>query len=256
MSEKIKNYVGWALIFMLVIGGFSVWSFASSYSNAQSPASFRSFEVSGEGKVVAIPDVAEFSFSVVNEGGVNLALLQKENTTRTNNAIAFLKEKRIDAKDIMTTGYQVSPRYEYANCGFSGGSVCPPPKIVGYTVTNTVRVKVRDFTLVGDVLAGVVEKGVNTVSSLAFTIDDPTTSEMEARNEAMQKAQEKAESLARAGHFRLGKILGIQESGNFPRPYAMAESFSVAGGDMKSSPTIEAGSQDVSVNLTVRYEIK
>ena len=93
--------------------------------------------------------MAKFSFSVITEGGKNLADLQKENTKKVNGAIDFVVANRVDKKDIKTTGYNVSPRYEYSSCPSSPiARECPPPSIVGYTISQDVQVKVRDFNVV------------------------------------------------------------------------------------------------------------
>ena len=256
MTEKIKNYLGVAIIISILILAISAWSYVNSYSKVIEPGSFRSFSVSGEGKVVAVPDVAEFDFSVITEGGKNIATLQKENTEKMNKAIAFIKSKGVDAKDIKTQNYSLTPRYQYFDCSKVGG-VCPPPKIVGYTVTQNVDVKVRDFAKLGDLLSGVVESGANSVSGLSFTVDDSTKIESEARAKAITEAKEKARSVAEAGGFRLGRLISIEESGQppiipfykyAPLPYG-------AGGDV-ASPEIEPGSQDVVVNVMMRFEIQ
>ena len=91
MTTQIKNYLGIAIIISIIIFVFSFWNFTNSYSKSIEPSSFRSFSVSGEGKVVAVPDIAQFTFSVITEGGKNLTVLQKENTEKTNKAISFVK---------------------------------------------------------------------------------------------------------------------------------------------------------------------
>ncbi|MEK7480486.1 MAG: SIMPL domain-containing protein [Patescibacteria group bacterium] len=259
MDQKIKVYFGIGGFALLAVVAFSVASYAHTYSRSIEPSAFRSFTVSGEGKMVTIPDVAKFSFTVLTQGGINLAELQKENTGKANDAIAFVKSKEVKEKDIATQSYNVTPRYQHFDCRPSpqGGSVsCPPPEIVGYEVSQTVNVKIRNFNVIGDLLTGVVENGANSVSQLSFTIDDPTSVENEARNQAIEKARAKAKSIAKAGDFRLGRLLAIQEDGGFP-PYARVQSLSAkAFNEAALAPTIEPGSQDVRVAVTLTYEIR
>ena len=83
--------------------------------------------------------------------------------------------------------------------------------------------------------------------------------ENEARAEAVSKAKTKAEALADAAGFRLGRLLSIDEGG----PGPIFEKYG-RGGDLAyataaasaPAPTIEPGSQEVLVALTLRYEIK
>lgn len=261
MDNNIKKWVGWALVFALVVSSVAFAVYVHSYG-ANATTSNRTFTVSAEGKAVAVPDIAEFTFSVITEGGTNLAETQKGNTERVNKVSAFLKEKKIDEKDITTIGYGVDPRYQYFPC--NGREACRPPQIMGYTVTQTTRVKVRDFSVVGDLLSGVVTQGANSVSSLSFTQDNPEAARNEAREDAMKKAREQAQRTAGAGGFGLGRLVSVSENApGFPGPipYGM-------GGDMEaksavglqvapdSAPVVQPGSQDVTVNITLTYEIR
>ena len=256
MSNRIKNYLGVVSIIAIIIAAFSIWSFFDSYSKSIQPSSFRSFTASGEGKIVAIPDVAEFTFSVITQGDKNIAKSQKENTDKVNKAIEFVKSSDVEAKDIKTQSYNLKPRYQYYSCPKDGGP-CPPADIVGYTVTQTIEVKIRDFDKIGDILSGVIQNGANSVSELSFTIDDPTSIQNQARAEAIAKAKIKAESIAKAGGFRLGRLLSIEEGSTTPVSYYLRtmEAEAVGGGEMPA-PTIEPGSQEVTIDVTLKYEIE
>ncbi|MEK7077032.1 MAG: SIMPL domain-containing protein, partial [Patescibacteria group bacterium] len=250
MNERTKNYLGGAIILALLAFAYAIVSYANTFSRSIDPGSLRSFSVSGEGKVVAVPDVAQFAFSVITEGGTDIAKLQKENTDKVNRAIDFVKSKGVGAKDIRTESYNLSPRYQQYGCPRTGGP-CPPAEIVGYTISQTVSVKIRDFAKIGETLAGVVENGANTVSQLDFTIDDPTEVQNSARAEAIEKAKAKASAIAKAGGFRVGKLLSINEGGGYP-PVPYYDKFGRGGGlesaGIAIAPTIEPGSQDVVVN--------
>lgn len=272
MEIKIKNILGVAIIIVLLSVSYAVFSFTKSYSRSVGDVSLHTFTVSGEGKVVVKPDVAEFSFSVTTEGGKDLGSVQRENTKKINGAIDFLKFQGIDPKDIKTTSYNVNPRYQSYSCfvppyPLSGqpsetnypikSRPCPPPEIVGYTVMESVDVKVRNFDKIGAVLSGIVEKGANTVSQLSFTIDDQNEPQNQARSEAIAKAKAKAEVVASAAGFKLGRIISIEE-GFAPRPYFMgvAKESVMGGGGGVPAPAIEAGSEEVVVDVTLQYEIK
>lgn len=256
MKDNIKNFLGWALIVLALVSAFAALSYVFTYQ--KSVPVVNSFGVSGEGKVVIVPDVAQFGFSVVTEGGVDIAKLQAENTTKVNQAIAYLKGRGINNKDIKTASYNLSPRYD--NCYSTTNRQCPPPSIVGYMINQSVSVKIRDFDLIGEVLTGVVESGANSVSSLDFTVDDPEAARAEAREEAIKLAQEKAKAIARAGGFSIGRLVSIEEDGYYPVPYYGNKLMGMGGAeaamDMAVAPTIEPGSEDVVVTVNLRYEIK
>lgn len=261
MNNQIKNYLGVAIIIVLLVIGYAAASYVGTYSKSIQPSSFRSFSVSAEGKVVTIPDVAQFTFGVKTEGGKNIGDLQRENAEKVNKTIEFIKSNGVDTKDIKTTNYNLEPRYQYYDCSRPESSVtpCPPPDIVGYTITQTISVKIRDFNKIGDILAGVIKNGANEVSALSFAIDDPTKIQDQARNEAIAKAKEKATAVAKAGGFHLGRLLSIEE-GYTPRyyqDYSTTKLSAMGGGETATvPPAIEAGSQEVTVTMTLRYEIE
>ena len=252
-QEKIKSYFYIALIVSVLLVSFSVWSYVSFYGKSIQPSSFRSFAVTGDGKAVGIPDVAVFDFSVVTEGGEDMGALQTANTESANKAIAYVKSKGVESKDIKTTRYSIDPRYQY--CGRES-TVCPPPTLVGYTITQSVEVKIRDFTKIGDILSGVVKNGANSVSGFQFTIDDMTKVQDEARAEAITKAKTKAETIAEAGGFSIGRLLSIEEGGNYPQPMYYGATKGMGVVESAPSPVIEPGSQELQVTVTLRYEIK
>ncbi len=253
----MKNYFWFfkfALLFLFVVAVF--W-YVSAYSRSVVPE--RSFTVSGEGKVVAVPDVAELTFGVLTEGGKNLADLQKENTEKINKIVSFLKEEGIDEKDIKTQYYNISPKYQSIPCRPAilqtyPEIIAPCPvsstEIIGYSISQNLSVKVRDLNKAGDILAGAVERGANNVSGPDFTIDDPVKLQNEAREKAIKQAREKAKSMAKAGGFRVGRLISIQEGFYGPPIIYGLEAKSSAG------PSLEPGSQEIISNVTLIYEIR
>lgn len=258
MNTIIKNGLGIALILFLFAVGAILFQYEQSYSNAQ--PSKRTFNASGEGKAVAVPDIAQLTFSVITEGGKNLSDLQKDNTNKMNAITDFLKKKKVDSKDIQTQSYSVNPRYQYFNCpppkSNEESSACPPAEINGYTISQTVLVKIRELNSIGDIISGAVDNGANNVSGPEFTIDDPTLLEQKALTEAINKAKDKAKKLSESGRFTIGKLISISEEAD--RPYSAMASYGVGGdgAEMKIAPSIQAGSQEVKVNVTLTYEIE
>src|SRR3989344_1287398 len=149
----------WAGIIALVAVSYAAcrWSRSLTYA--------RTVTVSSEGKAVVKPDIATVSFSVVSEGA-NPTALQDDNNQKINDALALVKGFDIDTKDIQTSGYSLSPRYEYnPKTGRSS--------IDGYTLTQTVMVKIRDLDNAGKVLGGLPAVGINQISGPNFSVEDP-----------------------------------------------------------------------------------
>ncbi|MDE2144616.1 MAG: SIMPL domain-containing protein [Patescibacteria group bacterium] len=248
MNTKIRDYLGIALIILALIGAAGVVTYLNYY--AQNAGINRAFAVSGNGEAIGIPDVAQVTVSVLTQGGKDISSLQSQNTGKANAVISFLEKQGVDSKDIQTQSYSLEPRYTYYNCS-SANTSCPPPTIAGYTVNQSIQVKIRDFTKIGSIVSGVVNNGANTISQLSFTIDDPSKLEDQARSEAISKAEARAQAIAKEAGFKLGKLISVDTTNNqqLPVPIYGMGSASVA------APNIQPGSEKISVTATLKYEI-
>lgn len=220
------------------------------------PIQGNAISVSGTGTVTAIPDVATISFSV-SEEAQTVALAQEESSQKINTALALLKDSvGIDESDIKTTSYNAYPKFSYTPCY---ERYCPPinEQIVGYTVSQSVEVKVRDLEKVSAVLSSLGEAGVANLSGPSFTVDDMDSLRAEARDAAVKDAHEKARMLSKSLGVRLVRVIGFWE--NEPSyPYYRMEGY---GGDMAVSsaapaPQLPPGENEIMVSISVSYEIR
>jgi nanoRNase/pAp phosphatase (c-di-AMP/oligoRNAs hydrolase) len=75
MNDNTKNYLGWALIVGVLVLAFAAFSASVAFSRASEPATYRSFAVSGQGRAIGVPDVAQFSFRARDARKYNLAII-------------------------------------------------------------------------------------------------------------------------------------------------------------------------------------
>lgn len=264
MDQAIKRAF-WIVLTAAIcaIGVGAIWYVSASAS--QRSGSEPSFSVSAEAKRIALPDVATFTFGVLTEGGKDIAPLQEQNSSKMNAINDFLKKSGIDPKDIETANYDVQPRYSYQSCPMKAGGMLSlgmpcrtSSEIIGYSINQNVRVKIRDFSKIGGVLSEIIDKGANFVSSLAFDVDDPTQLKVDVRAEAIAKARRQAEAMAKAAGFRLGRIVSLYENSG-PILYGKGMSGSSVQAMSPSSvpaPSIEPGSEVITSQVTVTYEIR
>ncbi|QQR64807.1 SIMPL domain-containing protein [Candidatus Kaiserbacteria bacterium] len=218
--------------------------------------------VTGVGEVFAKPDIATFNFTVEAKEA-DESTTQSKSAEKVNAILAYLKEQGVEEKDVKTEGYSLSPRYEYPQVRCTEWS-CPPqgePKLIGYQVSQTVTVKVRDTEKAGGLLSGVGEKGATNISGLSFTIDDVNKAKTEAREKAIADAKEQSEVLAKNLGVRIVRMNGYWEEsdGGYPIAYGM-------GGDMKFdamsaraesvAPELPKGENTITVRVNLTYEIK
>ena len=249
--EETKKYF-WLLLnlvlIVLVFLGLSAVDALEKYQSSIVPS--RVITVAAQDKKAVIPDIASFSFSVVSEGK-DPAKIADENNQIMKRAIGVVKAEGVDAKDIQTSGYNLSPRYEY-------DEKTRATTVSGYTLTQTVYVKIRDFTKISKILSFLPALGINQISSLSFEIDNQDKYVAEIRGSAFEKAKEKAKEMARQNHANLGRVVTFSEYQNYPGPIYRASKDTVYGmGETAvSAPTVEPGSQEVTVNVSVTYEIR
>lgn len=217
----------------------------------------RTFNVQGQAKIETPHDLASFTATVTTEGGVDTGALQVQNTEKMNAINAFLVEKGIDTKDLKTTNYSMNPRYSYGTC--TQGN-CPPPSITGYAITQSLEVKVRDTSKTGELLSGIVGAGANSVSGVNFVTDDDSDARQNARIAALEDAHKKALDLAKAGNFRIGKMVTFYEDSPVsPQPYAVGgEMMDVASAKVSQAPTpvVQPGTEEGMLTMTVTYEMR
>ena len=249
----------WLLVALLAVSLIYVLSAVRYVGAGIAPGN--TISVSGYGEAVAVPDIATFSFSVVSEKAT-VAAAQADATTKANAATAYLKSAGIDAKDIQTSDYSVSPMYDYVQKACVNG-YCPGGEQVlrGYQVRQTTTVKVRDTEKAGELLGGVGSTGATEVSGLQFTFDDPSAVEDEARQEAIADAKAKADELARQLGVRIVRVVSFNESGSgVPMPYAYGrggmEVMNQAMDSKASAPDISTGQNKVTSSVSVSYEIR
>jgi uncharacterized protein YggE len=256
MEQNIRRIL--AIFAVPFIGSLTLLSLAAAFKLSQPGIDLSrtpTIGVSGEGKVTVKPDVAELSFSVINQGS-DPALLQTSNDTRMKTAIDYLKSQGVKEEDIKTTAYVLLPQYEHDVPQPLPRTEIRPPRIIGYTLTQTVNAKLRDLLRVGSIVGGLTEQGVNQINGISFFVENPEEFRAKAREEAILKAQTQAASIAARLGVKLGRITNFHESPIFyPPPFA----FGVGGGLEKGggfAAPIEPGSQEITVMVNINYAIK
>lgn len=216
--------------------------------------------VQGEGDVSAVPDTAEFTVTV-QEDAKDVKTAQDTATKNSNDIINYLKQQGIADKDIQTADYSISPNYDYTQTVCPLNGICPPGKQVlnGYSVSQTITVKVHDTSKAGDILSGVGSKGATDVSGLNFTIDNPDDLKAQARDKAIAQAKSKANVLAKSLGVSLIRIVNFSENTNgspYPVMFAAKADSIAAGAVAAPSPEIPTGENKITSDVLLTYEIE
>lgn len=211
------------------------------------PGSPRVLRVSGEGSVRVSPDVAVLGAGV-EANGPDLARVTREAAAGMRKVLAALAEAGVAAKDVQTTRHDVQVERPWKDGR--------PGPISGYTVTDEVRVTVRNLERLGPAIDRVTAAGANALRGLTFQKDDPNPERALALAAAYGAARTKAEALAKAAGVTLGDVLQLGESSQtVPIPMPMMRSMSMAKSKDAGAP-VSTGELEITATVDVVYAIR
>ncbi len=214
----------------------------------KNPDQINTMMFNGEGKVEAKPDIANITMGLMVEK-TKVSDAQKESTDVMNQFITKVKTLGVDSKDIKTANYSIMPQFDWNKDG--------KQTLRAYQVSQNVELKIRNLDKVGDILALAGELNLNQVGSLNFDIDQKDELLKQARKDAIVKAKQKAEETAKDLGISLGKIVSFSENNAQPpviyNAYPMAKTMNM---EMGASPEINAGNAELTVDVSISYEIR
>lgn len=173
------------------------------------------------------------------------ALAQSDSEKIITAMLAALQELGIDKADIVTSSYYVNAEVPYTE----PGSIRAPE--VSYTVTNMLLVKVRDLSLLSQVIDVSTKAGANQIYSLVFDSSKAGEAFHEALAQAVADGKAKATTLSAAAGTTLGELKSLTTNEFYGSPYDM-------GGymDMSASAkanTILSGNVNVTASVTMAF---
>jgi uncharacterized protein YggE len=208
------------------------------------PEGERSITVTGYGVAYGSPDIARVGLGVeTSNTDVQVAL--EETNEKLEAVLAVLREAGIADADIQTNYFSIYQDYY-------GGS----PEGRGeptYRVASSVNVRVRDTSMVGQLIADAVNAGANIVNFVEFAILDRGALEAEARDLAIEDAQARAEEIAEALGLTVGEPLRVVEGSQYGIPY---ENYGRGGAGGASVSPIEQGVLSVNMAITVTFAVE
>lgn len=210
-----------------------------------------SISVSGEGKVMATPDIVRIRAGI-SETRKTTKAAQEAANQKIKNILDILEKHDIAEKNIQTANLSFDEEYDWSS---------DKRKVIGQRVRQNLNVKISDIinnpAKVTDILDELGSVDGLELNSVTFDIENKKEFFTKARAEAFAKAQQKAEELAELGDVKLLKPISISES-NYsyvPPVYsniARAEmSFDTAGGS-----ALPTGELEVSASIEIVFGIE
>jgi uncharacterized protein YggE len=189
----------------------------------------------GHGTITVTPDRATVTAGVHTQAATAAGALSR-NAKVANAVVAALG--RAGGTDLQTQ--QVSLYPQTGNDG----------KVTGYAADDSIAAS-SPVTGAGALIDAAVAAGANTVSGPTLDVSQQDELYQQALAKAVEDARDKAAALGRAGGFVVGPVSTVTEESqdSAPVPYAAAKA--------ADSPTpVEAGTQDVTADVTVTFAIR
>ncbi|WP_238122810.1 MULTISPECIES: SIMPL domain-containing protein [unclassified Xanthobacter] len=203
--------------------------------------------VVGEARVAAEPDSALVSSGVVTQGKTAADALAA-NSKAVSALIEALKGAGVAPRDLATSNFSLQPQYAMPQPNSREA-----PRLVGFEVTNSVRVKVAQLDQLGKLLDQMVQAGANQTSGLVFTLSDRAQLEQQARTAAVKDAMAQAEAVAAAAGLKLVRIVSVTPESNSSVPMLRAPMMMKAEAARMAVP-VEAGEVEVQARATLVYD--
>ena len=206
--------------------------------------------MNGIGRVTVTPDLGLLDLGV-EARATTVAEARDQAATAMTSIMNVLAGAGIEERDIRIQFFNIQPEYVW-------NETKRRQEIVGYRVTNTVNVKVRDLEAMGTLIDQVATAGgdLTRINSIRFTVEDTDQFATQAREAAVKQAMEKAQQFAQLTGTTLGKLAYIAEVGaNVPvvRDFAFEERVAAASA---AAPTpISQGEMDITVTVQAVFAI-
>jgi len=199
--------------------------------------------VGADGRFETAPDTALIQFNISGQGDTakdayEQASKQAEATRQV------MRANGIDPKSAEIGFFSLNPLYNWKDV---------KRKIIGYQVTTSVSVKIKDFSKLGPVTQQLADASVGESQSLNYTLDGTEEAKKKAVTDAYRRARGSAEALAAASGRTLGELSyasvdtfeNIRVMAPVPRAKAMQAMANVP------APTEEFSPQNVTVTAHV-----
>jgi uncharacterized protein len=247
MLRTWTRRIGVAVLAVLTVGAAGTGAAHADATTSPTTQASHSITAVGDGVVEGTPNVLALELGVTTRDP-SAATALAHNSELAVKVLGALKNAGVADKDVQTSNLSISP-----NVSGSGNHVD------GYEVDNTVTAKLRDVNKAGDVVDAATKVSSNeiVVRSLSFSFDDNNSMVAAARTLAVKRAQDQARQLADAAGVSLGSLDSISSTSVPVGPPAETTTGArpTPGAAAAPTPPVNPGSQTVSVEVTLVYQI-
>lgn len=213
--------------------------------------------VTGQAEVRVPPDEVLFTLSVENTDR-DMLIANKKSDDSVKQILAIARKNNVKSEDVQTSQISVQPKYNTDDLSYDERNKVKRV-LIGYQVSKTVAIRLRDISRFDELLADVLKAGITRLSNLQFMDSQIRKHRDEARRMAMRAAKEKATLLAGEIGQSIGPAYSITEYapeyGRAGAAYQNATT-TVGGESSESESAIAPGSLSITSQVTVRFRLQ
>lgn len=200
--------------------------------------------VGSEGKFESAPDTTLIQFNISVQEETSKAAYDRA-ARAADRVRQILKANGIDPKIAELGFYSLDPIYDWRN---------PKRKLIGYRVSTSVSVKLKDFSKVGPLVQQFADVEGSENQSLSYTLENIDEAKQKAVQDALQRARASAQTVAQAGGRTLGDLIYASVDTFEPVPYLATKQMAMrtmAAAEAAPAPTAEFSAQKITVTARV-----
>ena len=202
--------------------------------------------VNGSGKITLKPDLATVQLSVSTTAETATEAQDKNNALMAA-VLESVKANGVEDKDITTSYVNLSEVYNYDKS---------PAMVVGYSMNNSITVKVHALDTLGKIISDAVAAGATGTNGITFSIEDTTEAYRQALAAALSDAAAKAQALADAAGATLVSIpVSVSEQSYSSTPVEARSEMLAVAEDAASPVPVSTGEIVVTATISAEYEI-
>src|SRR6266550_3638034 len=191
---------------ILLLATLLMFSFATFAQSAIEPPLIT---VNGQAEVRVPPDEVVFTLGVETIDK-DISAARTRTDDRVKEVLAIAKRNGIKTEDVQTSYISIQPKYNTDDLEYEQRRALKR-EFLGYQVSKTIAVILRDITRFDSLLSDVLKAGVTRLSNVEFRDSQLRGHRDQARAMAMKAAQEKANLLAREIGQSVGPAYSISE---------------------------------------------
>lgn len=199
--------------------------------------------VGADGKFETPPDTALIQFNISAQADTAKDAYDQA-AKQAEAARQVLRANGIDPKVAQVGFFSVTPRYNWKDVKH---------KIIGYQVTTSVSIKLKDFSKIGPITQQLADASVGDSQSLSYILDSTEEAKSKAVADAYRRARASAQALADASGRRVGE-LSYASVDTYENVHVVAPMRAMKVGMMAEAapaPTEEFSPQDVTITAHV-----